>query len=93
MQLLVYVKFMFRGCQEKKGDSHQFLVSKKKVTVPLLGMRIGKVIGTVTLNRPHPSLAGATFKLVAPLTWDNLAGLVQLGHFQPPRSEGTLREM
>ncbi|OHB69125.1 MAG: hypothetical protein A2V70_10830 [Planctomycetes bacterium RBG_13_63_9] len=37
-------------------------------------MRIGQVIGTVTLNRRHPSLAGATFKLVAPLSWDNLAG-------------------
>jgi len=37
-------------------------------------MRIGKVIGTVTLNRRHPSLEGARFKLVVPLTWDNLTG-------------------
>lgn len=37
-------------------------------------MRIGDVIGTVTLNRAHPSLLGASFKLVAPLSWDNLAG-------------------
>ena len=37
-------------------------------------MRIGDVIGTVTLNRRHPSLAGASFKLVVPLSWDNLAG-------------------
>jgi len=37
-------------------------------------MRIGDVIGTVTLNRSHPSLVGARFKLVAPLNWDNLAG-------------------
>jgi ethanolamine utilization protein EutN len=37
-------------------------------------MRIGDVIGTVTLNRAHPSLLGARFKLVAPLSWDNLAG-------------------
>jgi ethanolamine utilization protein EutN len=37
-------------------------------------MRIGDVIGTVTLNRVHPSLTGASFKLVAPLSWDNLAG-------------------
>ena len=37
-------------------------------------MRIGEVIGTVTLNRWHPSLAGARLKLVVPLGWDNLAG-------------------
>ncbi|MBN2473122.1 MAG: carbon dioxide concentrating mechanism protein CcmL [Pirellulales bacterium] len=37
-------------------------------------MRIGDVIGTVTLNRWHPSLAGARLKLVVPLSWDNLAG-------------------
>jgi len=36
-------------------------------------MRIGDVIGTVTLNRWHPSLTGASFKLVAPLGWDDLA--------------------
>jgi ethanolamine utilization protein EutN len=37
-------------------------------------MRIGKVIGTVTLNRCHPSMSGATFKLVVPLSLENLAG-------------------
>jgi ethanolamine utilization protein EutN len=37
-------------------------------------MRIGDVIGKVTLNRAHPSVAGATWKLVVPLTWDNLLG-------------------
>ncbi|HEV7222037.1 MAG TPA: EutN/CcmL family microcompartment protein [Pirellulales bacterium] len=36
-------------------------------------MRIGKVIGTVTLNRSHPSLLGATYKLAAPMTLDELA--------------------
>jgi ethanolamine utilization protein EutN len=36
-------------------------------------MRIGDVIGTVTLNRAHPSMMGASFKLVTPLSWDNLA--------------------
>lgn len=36
-------------------------------------MRIGDVIGTVTLNRVHPSLVGASFKIVTPLSWDNLA--------------------
>ena len=37
-------------------------------------MRIAEVIGTVTLNRRHPSLAGAPFKLVVPLSWDDLSG-------------------
>jgi len=37
-------------------------------------MRIGKVIGTVTLGRVHPSLAGARLKLVTPLSLDNLTG-------------------
>lgn len=36
-------------------------------------MRIGKVIGTVTLNRSHPSLLGGTYKLAAPMTLDELA--------------------
>jgi len=39
-----------------------------------LDMRIAEVIGSVTLNRCHPSVAGATWKLVAPLTWDDLLG-------------------
>jgi len=37
-------------------------------------MRIGKVIGPVTLNRQHPSMTGARFKLVVPLSLDNLTG-------------------
>ncbi len=37
-------------------------------------MRIGKVIGSVTLNRWHPSISGASWKLTVPLTWDNLVG-------------------
>ena len=37
-------------------------------------MRIGRVIGTVTLSRWHPSLTGSRLKLAVPLTWDNLAG-------------------
>jgi ethanolamine utilization protein EutN len=37
-------------------------------------MRIADVIGTVTLNRAHPSIAGATWKLVVPLSWDSLLG-------------------
>jgi ethanolamine utilization protein EutN len=35
-------------------------------------MRVGEVIGTVTLNRRHPSLAGGRFKLVVPLALDDL---------------------
>ncbi len=31
-------------------------------------MRIGEVIGSVTLSRMHPSLAGAAFRLTIPLT-------------------------
>ena len=37
-------------------------------------MRIGEVIGTVTLNRFHASIAGQALKLVVPLGWENLAG-------------------
>jgi microcompartment protein CcmK/EutM len=35
-------------------------------------MRIGKIIGTVTLSRSHPSLAGACLRLAVPLTLDEL---------------------
>ncbi len=37
-------------------------------------MRIGEIIGSVTLNRSHPSLAGASYKLVVPLSHANLTG-------------------
>ncbi len=37
-------------------------------------MRIGDVIGSVTLSRMHPTLRGASLKLVRPLNWPNLAG-------------------
>ena len=37
-------------------------------------MRIADVIGTVTLSRWHPSVSGATWKLVVPLSWDDLLG-------------------
>lgn len=37
-------------------------------------MRIGEVIGTVTLNRWHPSLAGGSYKLVVPLSLADLLG-------------------
>ena len=35
-------------------------------------MRIARIIGTVTLNRPHPNFRGARFKLALPLTLDDL---------------------
>ncbi|MGH7136106.1 MAG: EutN/CcmL family microcompartment protein, partial [Pirellulales bacterium] len=41
---------------------------------PDLRMRIGKVFGTVTLNRSHPSLTGGCLRLAAPLTLDELRG-------------------
>jgi ethanolamine utilization protein EutN len=37
-------------------------------------MRIGEVIGTVTLNRAHPALARGSLRLAVPLSLDNLAG-------------------
>ena len=44
-------------------------------------MRIGKVIGTVTLNRAHPSLSGASFRLAIPMT------LAELSHQTQPAAE------
>ena len=38
-------------------------------------MRIGEVIGTVTLSQAHPSLLGGCFKLVVPLSLANLTGV------------------
>lgn len=35
-------------------------------------MRIGKVIGTVTLNRWHPSLDGGQYRVVMPLKLEHL---------------------
>ncbi len=35
-------------------------------------MRVGRVVGKVTLNRAHPSLRGAVLKIVVPLSLDNL---------------------
>lgn len=35
-------------------------------------MRIGRVIGMVTLSRKHPSLVGGRFKVVVPLMLDDL---------------------
>ena len=36
-------------------------------------MRIGEVIGNVTLSRMHPTLAGAAFRLTIPLTLADLS--------------------
>jgi microcompartment protein CcmK/EutM len=35
-------------------------------------MRIAQIIGTVTLSRAHPSLAGGSYRLATPLTQDDL---------------------
>lgn len=37
-------------------------------------MRIAKIIGTVTLNRSHPSFRGAKLKLAVPLVTRDLVG-------------------
>lgn len=37
-------------------------------------MRIAKVVGTVTLNRCHPSFVGARLRLVVPLSLAELKG-------------------
>jgi microcompartment protein CcmK/EutM len=42
-------------------------------------MRICDVIGTVTLNRAHPSLAAAAYRLAVPLTAAELANGSQPG--------------
>ncbi len=45
-------------------------------------MRIGEVIGTVTLSRSHPTLAGGRLKIVVPLSLADL-----LGEQKPPAEE------
>ena len=37
-------------------------------------MRIGKIIGTVTLNRAHPTLLGGSYRVAVPLSLANLRG-------------------
>lgn len=37
-------------------------------------MFIGEVIGTVTLNRSHPNLKSGRYRLVVPLSLENLEG-------------------
>jgi microcompartment protein CcmK/EutM len=37
-------------------------------------MRIGLVIGSVTMSQHHATLSGAAFRLVLPLTLDDLTG-------------------
>ena len=46
-------------------------------------MRIAKVIGTVTLNRSHPSFEGGTFRLVIPLTLAELQDPSQPNDAEP----------
>ena len=44
-------------------------------------MRVGEVIGTVTLSRVHPALAGARLKIAVPLSLSELASAA------PPAAE------
>ena len=44
-------------------------------------MRIGKVVGTVTLNRSHDSLRGGRYRIAVPLSLENLRGQ------SPPEAE------
>ena len=37
-------------------------------------MRIAQIIGSVTLSRSHPLLAGATYRIAVPLSLANLSG-------------------
>ena len=37
-------------------------------------MRIGQIIGNVTLSRSHPSVAGASWRVVVPLTAAGING-------------------
>jgi microcompartment protein CcmK/EutM len=46
------------------------MIQKHVSTV--FNMRIGKVIGTVTLSRSHPSLMGACYRIAIPLSLDDL---------------------
>ena len=48
-------------------------------------MRIGKVIGNVTLSRVHDSVTGTQWKLVVPMNYDDLAGTP--AHDVEPTSE------
>lgn len=40
-------------------------------------MRLAEVIGRVTLSRCHPSLRGATWRIVVPLNWEGLVDRTQ----------------
>ncbi len=58
---------------DRTFDVKKYLKNQKTNPVGL-SMRIAKVVGTVTLNSQHPSLWGARFKVVVPLTLDDLTG-------------------
>ncbi len=52
-------------------------------------MRIGQVIGKVVTSRLHPSLVGAQFKIVLPLTFDDLANPDPVEHAERSAQELT----
>lgn len=45
-------------------------------------MRIGEIIGKVTLSQSHPSLKGASWRVVVPLTLEGIQGK-QAGRTEP----------
>ena len=67
-----------RDCPEELKErleySTRVLSTEYSVLSTWSTMRIADVIGTVTLNRATPASSGATWKLVVPLSWDNLLG-------------------
>lgn len=38
-------------------------------------MRIAKTVGTVTLNRSHPSFRGGRLKIVVPIDWNEMLSI------------------
>ena len=46
-------------------------------------MRIAKVVGTVTLNRSLPSLAGGRYRLAVPLSLDEVIEQIDTGDAEP----------
>ena len=50
-------------------------------------MRIGRVVGSVTLNRIHPSLVGVQWKLAVPLMLDELNAEAKNSEASPGGSE------
>jgi ethanolamine utilization protein EutN len=50
-------------------------------------MRIGEVIGTVTLSTCHPSLTGGRYRLVVPFNLDDLTKIARGERVETPAEE------